>query len=334
MATGTSRKRSLTEFFSPTQKRARISPPVADEPSTPNEQPRSKHSTYPFPVPYFPSYISDQLLEVPASDGQAIDDQPDLDVLYFQPYISKAISKDLFEFLRSRLFFYRVQYKIKRGGIETQINTPRYTTVFGVDESSQFSPSGDLLEASTSKLVAPNKYPTCKPRPLPHCLDELRRITEVLTDSTYNFCLVNYYATGSDSISYHSDDERFLGPLPSIASISLGAKRDFLMKHKPVAPSDDDPRSLAINKAKPLKLSLGSGDMMLMRGSTQANWLHSIPKRKGGESEKGRINITFRKAIVKGGTENYYQYNVGDGGVWKWDERSKEMKPWKGPVAT
>ncbi|KAL9033157.1 MAG: hypothetical protein Q9214_007643 [Letrouitia sp. 1 TL-2023] len=336
MATGTSRKRSLNDFFSPTQKRARISPLVADEPSIPDEQLRSNHSTYPFPVPYLPSYISDQLLEAPASDGQAINDQPDLDLLYFQPYIPKAISKDLFEFLRSRLFFYRVQYKIKRGGVETQIYTPRYTTVFGVDASSRFSPSGDLLEASSSKPVAPNKYPTCIPRPLPHCLDELRRITEVLTDATYNFCLVNYYATGSDSISYHSDDERFLGPRPVIASVSLGAQRDFLMKHKPVAsPSsgddDDDPRSLAINnKAKqPLKLSLGSGDMVLMQGSTQANWLHSIPKRKGGESERGRINITFRKAIGKGGTENYYQYNVGSGGVWKWDERSKEMKPWK-----
>ncbi|KAI4211272.1 MAG: hypothetical protein LQ351_005956 [Letrouitia transgressa] len=334
MATGTSRKRSLTEFFSPVQKRACISPPVADEPSIPDEQTRSNHSTYPFPVPYFPSYISDQLLEVPASDGRAINDQPDLDLLYFQPYIPKAISKDLFNFLRTRLFFYRVQYKIKRGAIETQINTPRYTTVFGVDESSRFSSSGDLLEASSSKPVSPNKYPTCNPRPLPHCLDELRRITEVLTDSTYNFCLVNYYATGSDSISYHSDDERFLGPRPSIASFSLGAQRDFLLKHKPVPPSDDDPRSLAINQAKPLKLALGSGDMVLMRGSTQANWLHSIPKRKGRESEKGRINITFRKAMVKGGTENYYQYNVGDGGVWRWDERSKEMKPWKSPGGT
>ena len=76
---------------------------------------------------------------------------------------------------------------------------------------------------------------------------------------------------------------------------------------------------------KPLKISLGSGDMVLMRGTTQANWLHSIPKRKGGEVSKGRINITFRKAMVRGGTENYYRYNVGEGGVWKWDEKRREM---------
>jgi len=201
------------------------------------------------------------------------------------------------------------------------------TTVFGVDHTSHFSPTGALLDSTTSRPIPTDRH-TCRPRPLPHCLDSLRRITEVFTSSTYNFCLVNYYATGSDSISYHSDDERFLGPNPAIASFSLGAKRDFLMKHKPVPPSKNDGEKGKGNEEKPLKIPLGSGDMVLMRGSTQANWLHSIPKRKGAEAEKGRINITFRKAMVKGGTENYYRYNVGEGGVWKWDERRKEMVKW------
>ena len=177
------------------------------------------------------------------------------------------------------------------------------------------------------KPIPSDRYRTCKPRPIPHCLDELRKITEVFTSSTYNFCLVNYYATGADSISYHSDDERFLGTEPAIASFSLGAKRDFLMKHKPVPPSIKEPKP-AFENEKPLKLPLASGDMILMRGRTQANWLHSIPKRKGGESDKGRINITFRKAMVRGGTENYYQYNVGNGGVWRWDTQKREMRPW------
>lgn len=84
------------------------------------------------------------------------------------------------------------------------------------------------------------------------------------------------------------------------------------------------------------KLSLASGDMLLMRGRTQANWLHSVPKTKGGgggAADKGRINITFRKAMVRSGTENYYCYNVGVGGggeVFKWDERKQEMAIWTG----
>jgi alkylated DNA repair dioxygenase AlkB len=212
------------------------------------------------------------------------------------------------------------------------------TTVFGVDETSRFQPDGCLIDTQTNKTIDPAKrYRTCKPRPIPQCLDELRKLTEVFTCSTYNFCLVNYYATGADSISYHSDDERFLGPAPSIASLSLGAKRDFLMKHKPTNPavslqspigsSATKPSYQANNVSeKPLKLALGSGDMVLMRGPTQVHWLHSIPKRKGGDAEKGRINITFRKALVRGGTENYYCYNVGDGRVWKWDVAAAEMR--------
>jgi len=74
--------------------------------------------------------------------------------------------------------------------------------------------------------------------------------------------------------------------------------------------------------------------MVLMRGKTQANWLHSIPKRAGPEAGKGRINITFRKAMIKGGTENYYQYNVGTGGVHQWDAKTEKMVPWTAEVET
>jgi len=288
--------------------------------------PNSDHPTYPYPIPHFPHHIANALFEVPVAEGKEINNQPDLDLVYFQPYIPKSVENDIFKFLRQELFFYRVQYKIKRGSTETQINTPRFTTVFGIDESSRFTPDGSIVDAQTSKPIPIDRYRTCKPRPIPHCLDELRKTTEIFTSSTYNFCLVNYYASGSDSISYHSDDERFLGPEPSIASFSFGAKRDFLMKHKPVPPSAAG--STALENEKPLKLPLASGDMILMRGKTQSNWLHSIPKRKGGESDKGRINITFRKALVKGGTENYYQYNVGNRGVWRWDQRKTEMTPW------
>lgn len=144
---------------------------------------------------------------------------------------------------------------------------------------------------------------------------------------------MNYYASGQDSISYHSDDERFLGPAPAIASFSLGAKRDFLMKHKPFTLGDSNGKDGVEQPPETtlLKLPLGSGDMVLMRGATQANWLHSIPKRSGKNGgEGGRINITFRKALVKAGTENYYNYNVGTGPVYKWDQLAMEMKLWNG----
>ncbi len=309
-----SNKRTLDSFFAP---KSAKNPRIDSEEKTNH----SVHGTYPFPVAGLPLVIKESLGFAPATEGRVINDQPDLDLLYFQPYIPKEIERSLFDFLRDNLFFYRVKYTIKRGSIETNINTPRFTTVLGVDDTSYFSTEGALLDSKSNRPINSDRY-QCEPRPIPECLDELRKITEGSTGHKYNFCLVNYYASGNDSISYHSDDERFLGKLPAIASFSLGAKRDFLMKHKPIAPPAGQP------EPKPLKLALGSGDMILMRGPTQANWLHSIPKRKGGESDRGRINITFRFACVRGGTENYYKYNVGNGEVFRWDRSRKEMIPW------
>jgi alkylated DNA repair dioxygenase AlkB len=211
---------------------------------------------------------------------------------------------------------------------KVQPTANRYTTVFGLDETSRFDEAGEVVDATSGRKVVKDKnYTKYAPRPIPKCLDDLRKSTEAATNCKFNFCLVNYYASGSDSISYHSDDERFLGSLPAIASFSLGARRDFLMKHKPIPPNDNAPTPPA---TKPIKLPLASGDMILMKGRTQANWLHSIPKRTGKNAEDGgRINITFRKAMVKGGTENYYNYNVGTGPVYRWNDTSGEMKLWQ-----
>ena len=126
-------KRTIDSFFQTSSpKRARLVndahvPKVeqTSEAIVKADGPTSNHSTYPFPIPYFPLHLANALLEVPAADGKEINNQPDLDLLYFQPYIPKTIERDLFEFLRQELFFYRVQYKIKRGPTETQINTPR-----------------------------------------------------------------------------------------------------------------------------------------------------------------------------------------------------------------
>ncbi|KAI1368708.1 DNA repair family protein [Xylaria arbuscula] len=342
-------------------------------PSVPDGDPtrHSTHESYPFPIPYLPRALEAEIAGLPARDARVIADQPDLDLLYFDPYISRPAARQLFEFLRSELPFYRVEYDIARGGIEDAYSYTSgklfwlrlvvpfiWTTVFGLDETARFQANnpaisglkvdtmpfketskGKVVDARTGRPVpvgqpATNNTPGQKgykaiPRPIPHCLDVLRRSAEAATGCSFNFCLVNYYASGADSISFHSDDERFLGSLPAIASFSLGARRDFLMKHKPPKSKPGESTSNTTPKP-PLKIPLGSGDMVLMRGQTQANWLHSIPKRSGkNELDGGRINITFRQALVKGGTENYYQYNVGNGPVYKWN--AAEMKPWTQP---
>ncbi|KAJ5130027.1 Oxoglutarate/iron-dependent dioxygenase [Penicillium bovifimosum] len=370
-------KRTLDAFFKPSAPPPKR-PKTSSEPTTSNSttspeppniptedpKPPSQHPSYPFPIPQLPSHISIALEHAtPATQPKKTTNQPHLDLLTFQPYIARQTSTALFTFLLQSLPFYRVTYKIRRGPTETQINTPRFTTVFGVDSTSTFaqtdtsSPLG-LLETHTNNPVPKTKY-QCVPRPIPACLDLLRRTVEKAnTDSKgrtpgYNFCLVNYYASGEDSIAFHSDDERFLGAQPNIASLSLGGERDFLMKHKPFVDtgvsngagaagtrvsgtrvtgvsgtvSGGGLDGSATTPVQQIKMKLGSGDMVVMRGETQANWLHSIPKRKGraGEMTRGRINITFRRAVVPGGTDNYYRYNVGSGGMYRWDEVARKM---------
>ncbi|KAM0483560.1 hypothetical protein ACHAPX_002051 [Trichoderma viride] len=325
-----SQKRTIDAFFSSTPKRARID--IVEETSTPDGQDEitktSQHQKYPFPITDFPASVSKELSSLPARPARVINNEPDLDLLYYEPYIPEYLARQIFQHLRAELPFYKVEYQIKRGGIETQVRTPRWTTVFGLDETSEFDETGAVVDANTGiKVLSDRRYEKSSPRPLPQCLDELRQSTEAATDCKFNFCLVNYYASGADSISFHSDDERFLGQEPAIASFSLGARRDFLMKHKP-APPDQEANPPV--KSKVIKFPLNTGDMILMKGKTQSNWLHSIPKRTGKNQEDGgRINITFRRAKIKEGTENYYNYNVGNGPVYRWDKTSRAMAQWK-----
>ncbi|KAK0354084.1 hypothetical protein LTS02_008314 [Friedmanniomyces endolithicus] len=335
------RPRTLDAFFAPPPaKKQHIDPsPSEDGKPTTNpplalleaeQQPQSTHPTYPFPIPHLPHSLTSPLPSTPTTSPIVMNTHPDLDILYYKPYLPLTTAKTLFHHLRRSLPFYRVKYSIKRGALDTSVTTPRFTTVFGLDSSASFCPqSGRLLDARTpGKPLAPGSY-RCRPRPIPSCLASLLAHTERTTGANFNFALVNYYADGNDSIAFHSDSEFFLGPNPTIASITLGSSRDFLLKHKPT-PSHHP------SETKAMKLPLASGDLLLMQGRTQSHWLHSIPKRKGGVGADGagRINITFRRALSRAGTENYYRYNVGDGGgggeeAYKWDDARRAMVPWK-----
>lgn len=94
----------------------------------------TRHLTYPFPIPFFPLSISSELSSFPSTIGKEINNQADLDLLYFEPYIPKYLERQVFQFLRSELPFYRVEYDINRGGISTHIKTPRYS-IYVLNES-------------------------------------------------------------------------------------------------------------------------------------------------------------------------------------------------------
>lgn len=118
--------------------------------------------------------------------------------------------------------------------------------------------------------------------PWPAALKALREQLRADTGYEFNCALLNYYRDGNDCMGYHSDDEAELGDRPCIASISLGAERDFLLKPK-------------AGGGKTEKLSLASGSLLVMLPPTQQHWQHALPVRKG--VGQGRINLTFRNVL-------------------------------------
>ncbi len=108
-------------------------------------------------------------------------------------------------------------------------------------------------------------------------LEDLRARLETTTTARFNSCLANLYRDGHDSVSWHADDEPELGPEPIIGSVSLGSTRDFKIRNEATSEIATIP--------------LGHGDLVVMRGESQADYRHSVPKRAHADA---RINLTFR----------------------------------------
>lgn len=87
----------------------------------------------------------------------------------------------------------------------------------------------------------------------------------------------------------HRDDERELDPTCPIASVSLGATRDLIFRHK------DARTGSSKIQIKPVKLELAHGSLLLMNYPTNTYWYHSLPVRK--KVKMPRINLTFRRIV-------------------------------------
>jgi alkylated DNA repair dioxygenase AlkB len=120
-----------------------------------------------------------------------------------------------------------------------------------------------------------------EPNPFGPLLLAIRARLRAATGHDFNSVLVNHYRDGRDCVGFHADDEPELGPARDnilIASLSLGARRRFVLKH----------RRTGVRRS----YELGEGALLLMSGRTQLDWVHALPKtaRPSGP----RINLTFR----------------------------------------
>lgn len=146
-----------------------------------------------------------------------------------------------------------------------RIPLPRLTAWFG-DAGRDYTYSGIAMASS----------------PWTPTLSQLRTLVENLADTKFNSVLCNLYRSGDDGLSWHSDDEPELGQQPTIGSVNLGESRRFLLRRR------DDHSVKA-------ELVLAHGDVLIMRGLTQALCEHSVPKTK--KSLGPRINLTFRRIV-------------------------------------
>ena len=112
---------------------------------------------------------------------------------------------------------------------------------------------------------------------------EIKKRVEQHIRFQFNSVLLNEYKSGEVGMGWHSDDEKELGIDPIIASLSFGANRDFIFKHK------------TDKSFEKIKIHLKSGSLLIMSGSTQHYWKHSLPKRL--KVRDPRVNLTFRKIL-------------------------------------
>ena len=89
----------------------------------------------------------------------------------------------------------------------------------------------------------------------------------------------NLYRDGRDSVAWHGDRVGRRRSQTVVAIVSLGAPRRFLLRPVGGGPS--------------LRLTPGSGDVLVLGGTCQRTWQHSVPKCA---SAGPRISIMFREA--------------------------------------
>ena len=142
-----------------------------------------------------------------------------------------------------------------------KIKVPRLEAYYALN-GEQYGYSGQQLQAE--------KFPLF--------LDELRLKVQKRTGYKYNALLINYYRDGQDSNGWHADNEKTLGPNPSIASISLGAERTFELKH--------------LSTGQKKSVLLADGSLLHMHGPLQHHYKHQLPKKRA--LTEARLNLTFR----------------------------------------
>jgi alkylated DNA repair dioxygenase AlkB len=183
---------------------------------------------------------------------------PDAEIIYFPTFLSKEEADSLFLELIENIPWQQDEITVY-GKKHLQ---PRLTALYG-NEGKPYS---------YSNIVMQPHYWTLS-------LQKIKLLIESVCETNFTTVLLNYYRDGNDSNGWHADNEKELGTNPVIASLSLGAERNFQLRHN----SDSTQKRSII---------LENGSLLVMKGTTQHFWKHQVPKT--AKPIGPRINLTFR----------------------------------------
>jgi alkylated DNA repair dioxygenase AlkB len=96
----------------------------------------------------------------------------------------------------------------------------------------------------------------------------------------YDNLWLNFYRDGQDSTGWHRDRFSCRRPECVVPVLTLGAKRQFLLK----------PR----NGGRSIGFTPASGDLIVMGGRCQEDWVHGVPKSPG--LLEPRISLNFQSS--------------------------------------
>jgi alkylated DNA repair dioxygenase AlkB len=116
--------------------------------------------------------------------------------------------------------------------------------------------------------------------PEPVLVDAARALSQhygVVYDSLW----LNFYRDGQDSTGWHRDRFSCRRPECIVPVLTLGATRRFLIK----------PR----NGGASIAFKPGAGDLIVMGGRSQQDWVHSVPKEPG--IAHPRMSVNFQSSV-------------------------------------
>ena len=113
----------------------------------------------------------------------------------------------------------------------------------------------------------------------PEVLGEMAALLSGRYGVTFDSVWVNLYRDGNDSVAWHGDTNRKRQTNPFVVTVSLGARRQFVMR----------PRGTTriSHRFEP-----GPGDLIVMGGACQHDWEHCVPKTRRPVGP--RMSVTIR----------------------------------------